>query len=123
MAVLAQYQMEVMMLMIMMFAAAVDAIIMKIVAAATAAVVTSAVSAVVVVVLEIVVLGGAMGRSSATMLKSHPQTDSECWMMYDDNGSLLNMMITLTDDLRCDAAGPSLCQPFSCWHLSHQMSC
>ena len=74
MAMLAQYQMEVMMLMIMMFAAAVDAIIMKNVAVATASVVTSAVPAVVVVVIpEVVVVGKLALSSSATMLKTNPR--------------------------------------------------
>ena len=59
--------------------------IMKIVAdAAAASSVTTAASAVVVVVIpEVVVLGGAMGRCSATMLNSHPQKASE--VVYDDS--------------------------------------
>ena len=66
--------------------------IMKIVAVAAAA---SAVTAAVVVDNpEIVVpLGGAMD-SSATMSKSHPQTDSECCMMtHDDGGWLYDVVI------------------------------
>ena len=77
MAMLAQYQREVMMLMIMMFAAAVDVVTMKnVVAAAT--VVTSVVSAFVVGIPENVVVGTLAISNSATMLKASPRVDLNC---------------------------------------------
>ena len=67
--------------------------IMKIVVVTAAD--SAATAAVVVDIPEVVVaLGDAMG-SSATMLKSHPQADSECCVDNNDSRlvALLSMMI------------------------------